>query len=152
MRRVLPSRIVKAMRNITTLALLFLASTSFACTVKPGYLAGGLMRQPASLAPECGKTRDTLRRAMNMFVEASGLRVAWQEVYSGNLGNAKAVMDYVGVNMAKSSYQYFDQDRMQNGHVHVVHYANPTANTLLSVFYMSINGRLLVGFVKVQGQ
>jgi hypothetical protein len=139
------------MRTLFLLALLAFGSASAAppCTVKPGFMAGGLVKQTSGLRPECGEYGRTFNRLMGLMIERAtqGSVRSWQEIFSGDPKTAKPAMESIGVGLDRAGYRFLNQERSEDGQRHMMMYVHPTTNNGLIVVYFIEGGRFYTGFI-----
>lgn len=142
---------MQGMRTLFLLALLSFGSASAAsnCTVKSGFMAGGLVKQAAGLRPECGEYGRTFNRVMGLMIEQAtqGRTRSWQEIFSGDPKTAKTTMDSVGTGLDRAGYRFLNQKRSEDGQRHMMMYVQPITSSGMIVVYFIENGRFYTGFI-----
>jgi len=84
-------------RGVLVRLALALSSSAPGSVVRPGFMAGGAVRQVSGFDPECGEFGPTIERLMGVVVEQAtrGRSRGGQEIFGGPKV-AKSVMDAVG--------------------------------------------------------
>lgn len=137
------------------IVVLALGVSAGACPSRTGFIAGGLMSQPASLQALCPGPRglfDRMIAEMDEEVRLAANRghvssVRWQEFFTATPANARAVMDHVGAGLHRARYVLLEQERSPDGRTHHLWYATPGRRAQLIVSYVLSGGRLHVGFI-----
>ena len=143
------------MKPIVVTVLLTLVTSGLACSVRPGFVAGGLIARPVTLRPECSPpngifARMTAEMAEEVaLAEKRGIRTAvrWQEFFSAPPTSARTVMEQVGQGLTQARYHLMEQDRSADGRAHHLWYVTEDRRAQLIVSYVLSGNRLLVGFI-----
>ena len=120
------SHTVRDMRKIAILALLTLASTSYAACSVPKNIAHGLVSKPTAfnIVAECGEARQRIELTNN---------ADWTEGYWVSLSNSTKFSNYMSQKLKEKGYKYRG-GREDNGNVHA-YYTKGDSLIVVSLYF-----------------